>query len=206
MTDLDVSIRLDPRWIDIPVRDDSDLWTWASAAVEDGLRIRGLSEPPHIKRAFIQGFIELAQKARQYAVGMGGETMAAYILAPRQDMLPVTTVKLESALRVPDTTLERAAEEVVLPEAARFGDPILQEMETANGPAVKLKQFAIVDDDSQDGSEQQVHTVLVYLWLGPTPDLLVFVRAWFASPVEAELAEEALDELASSISVRLRAP
>ena len=54
-------------------------------------------------------------------------------------------------------------------------------------------------------AEQQVYTLFAHS-VGPTPDIFVGVQAWFASPVEAELAEEALDQLASSINVRLRAP
>ena len=69
-----------------------------------------------------------------------------------------------------------------------------------------MKQFPIVVVSEPAEAEQQVYTLFAYLWIGPTPDIFVGVQAWFASPVEAELAEEALDQLASSINVRLGAP
>ena len=132
--------------------------------------------------------------------------MAAYILAPGADCVPVSVVKLHVIRAEPDATLERIADDVIMPADARFGEPIVTDMETANGPAIKVKQFPIVVVSEPAEAEQQVYTLFAYLWIGPTPDIFVGVQAWFASPVEAELAEEALDQLASSMNVRLRAP
>ena len=101
--------------------------------------------------------------------------------------------------------LERIADDVIMPADARFGDPIVTDMETANGPAIKVKQFpSWWCRNLQRRSSRS--TLFAHLWIGPTPDIFVGVQAWFASPVEAELAEEALDQLASSINVCLRAP
>ena len=203
MTDLNVSIRLDPRWIEIPVRDESDLQSWARRAVDDGLRIRRRNEPREIRRVLVAGFVEMAEGARRLAYSEDAETMAAYILAPGEDCVPVSVVKLHVLHPDPGTTLERAADDVILPAEARFGDPIVAEMETAGGQAIKVKQFPIVGVSEPDDMQQQVYTLFAYLWVGPTPDMFVGVQAWFASPVEAELAEEALDQLATSLNVRL---
>ena len=206
MTDLNVSIRLDPRWVEIPVRDDSDLQAWSRRTVDDGLRVRNRKESREVRSVLAAGFREMAESARRLAFSEDAETMAAYILAPGADCLPVSVVKLHVIRAEPDATLERIADDVIMPADARFGDPVVTDMETANGPAIKVKQFPIVVMSEPDDAEQQVYTLFAYLWIGPTPDIFVGVQAWFASPVEAELAEEALDQLASSINVRLGAP
>jgi hypothetical protein len=202
VTELNVEVRLDPRWIEIPVRDESDLHAWARRAVQDGLRIRRRKEPREIRRILVAGFVEMAEGARRRAFSEDAETMAAYILAPGEDCVPVSVVKLHVLRPEPGTTLERAADDVIMPAEARFGDPIVTDMETAGGQAIKVKQFPIIGvSESDDG--QQVYTLFAYLWVGPTPDMFVGLQAWFASPVEAELAEEALDQLATSVNVRL---
>lgn len=205
MTELNVSIRLDPRWIEIPVRDDSDLRSWSRRAVDDALRLRRRKESREARRILTEGFAEMAESARRLAFSPDAETMAAYILVPREDCAPVSVVKLHAIRPEPGTTLERAAEDVIMPEDARFGDPVVTELETANGPAIKVKQFPIVVVSEPDDGPEQVYTLFAYLWLGPSPDVVVAVQAWFGSPVEAELAEEALDQLASSVRVRLAA-
>ena len=206
MTDLNVSIRLDPRWVEIPVRDETDLRSWARRAVDDGLRVRNRKESREVRRVLAEGFHEMAESARRLAFSEDAETMAAYILAPGEDCVPVSVVKLHVIRAEPDATLERIADDVIMPAEARFGEPIVAEMETDGGHAIKVKQFPIVVVSEPDDAGQQVYTLFAYLWLGPTPDMFVGLQAWFASPVEAELAEEALDQLASSINVRLGAP
>ena len=69
----------------------------------------------------------------------------------------------------------------------RHGD---RERSGDQGEAISI---VVVSEPAE--AEQQVYTLFAYLWVGPTPDIFVGVQAWFASPVEAELAEEALDQL-----------
>ncbi len=71
-------------------------------------------------------------------------------------------------------------------------------METAAGEAARLKQVAVVEAD--DGSSSAA-TMLAYVWPGPVEGTAVLLHAYFGSPVDAELYEGDLDELARSLTI-----
>jgi hypothetical protein len=201
MSQHDVRVRLDARWIEIPL-DGTDPRRWARRAVADGLAVRQRTEKPAVVAVLEQAYADLATNAREHASSASGELVAAFVLAPRTDMTPVTVAKLDTAVCLPGTTLERAAEESVLPAEARFGDPVVSDVETSNGPSIRVVQLAVVPMPAPDGGvEQQVHTMVVYVWLGAEPGTLLLLHAWYPSSVEAELAAETLEELARSVEV-----
>ena len=123
MTDLNVSIRLDPRWVEIPVRDDSDLQAWSRRTVDDGLRVRNRKESREVRSVLAAGFREMAESARRLAFSEDAETMAAYILVPREDCVPVSVVKLHVVRAEPDATLERIADDVIMRQMPDSGIP-----------------------------------------------------------------------------------
>ena len=192
------TVLADGRWIALPTSWEGDAADWATEAVEAALTVRSIDEPPAVRQLYVQSLAGLGEQLASRDRG-GNELVAAYALVPGTDIIPVTTAELELMGLEPGTTLEQVVEELVLPAEQRFIEPVVGELETAFGVAVRVKQVAVVEEAS-DGNHRAA-TLVLFVWPGPIEGTAVLLHAYFGSPVDAELFEQHLDDLARSLTV-----
>lgn len=192
---LDVGVLLDDRWIALPVEPGEDVAHWAEAAVAHALELRGAVEPEGRRRVWEQLYaaeVDLviadadADEARQ--------VVAAYLLVPAADIVPVTTVSLQ-AMWVGAAGVEGAVTGAVVPEDERYGPPEVDEIDTSAGTCVRVRQVLV------DGDQGTLRNAVVYVWDLPEPELVLVGAAVFGSPADAAVYGEVVDELAASVSL-----
>lgn len=195
-----LSVTLDPRWIELPIRDDADTGAWAAAAVDAALALRELREPAAVRHLYVQTYAALVDRLRERADAPGTQIGAAWALVADADLLPITVV--EAALHLVDEglSLDGFVEQVVVAPQSRFAPPDVTELSTDAGTAIRVQQLRIVDEAE---AEPTVQTSVVHVWPGPEPDTALTLTAWFDSPVEAELSRTVLDALAASLRLEL---
>lgn len=193
----EIVVQLDGRWIELPVRGEETPDTWAPRAVAAGLAARGVVETAAVERLYVQTWAELLRNLRRRSSDDGSAMVAAYGFVPSADLLPVTTTEVHVAT-LEGHTIERFVDDLVLPDADRFGPPDVLEVATAAGEATRLKQLVIAA--GEDGAPV-VHTNLLHVWSGPQPDSVLLMTSFFASPVDAELCLEAVDQLALTLTI-----
>lgn len=198
-SDPGVVVRLDERWVDVPVREDGDPGDWAAQAVAEGLRRRKLQEPPAIVALYVQSYALMVERLRARRDGDSASAAeylaAAYALVSQDDLLPVAAAELWAAGTPLD--VERIVDGLVVARGQRFGDPVVTELESPAGTAIRLKQYVIVPDSS---GQDVVETSVAYVWAGPLDGTSVLLTAWFNSVIDGELYEPVLDELAASLT------
>lgn len=196
---LDLQVELDGQWVEVPVRDSQEAGEWAAEAVDRGLRLRGATAGAAVHRLYVQTYAALLEmlRSRQGEEGSDLLLLGAYAFAPGDDLLPWTTVEVSLAALPEGWAVDRLLDSLVAPEDQRFGDPGISDVGTRAGEATKVKQLLVVD--AADG-EQEVHTSLLYVWALPEhPHAVVVMSAYFASAVDGELCEQAVDDLAASL-------
>lgn len=191
-----VVVELDDRWIALPVRADDDAGDWASDAVAQALQRRGWREPAAVTELYVQSYALLLERLRQRRDGDGDFLAAAYALVSQDDLLPVTAAELWGAGT--ELNIEQLADGLVLDRGERFGDPVIDELTSPAGDAIRLKQYVIVG--VAGCVEQSVQISVVYLWPGPVSGTTVLLTAWFPSVADGELYESDLEALASSLA------
>lgn len=197
--DTTLLVRLDERWIDLPVREDGDPGDWATGVVAEALRFRALREPPAVVELYVQSYALLVERLRARRDGDGASAAeylaAAYALVSQDDLLPVVAAELWAAGTPLD--VERIVDGLVVARGQRFGEPVVTELESPAGRAVRLKQYIVVPDAT---GQDVVETSVAYIWPGPLEGTSVLLTAWFGSVIDGELYEPVLDELAGSLS------
>lgn len=190
-------VRLDQRWVELPVREDGDPGDWAARAVTDALRVRNRVEPPAILELYVQSYALLLERLRARRDGEAEYLAAAYALVSQDedDLLPVTAAELWAAGTPLDR--DRIVDGLVVGRGERFGEPVVSELAAPAGTALRLQQYVIVPD--RDGQDL-VETSVAFVWAGPVDGTSVLLTAWFASVVDGELYASVLDELASSLA------
>lgn len=193
-----LSVALDPRWIELPVRDAVDSGEWAARAVDEALALRGLDEPRGVRHLYVQTYAALVDALRARADVPGSQIGAAWALVADADLLPLTVV--EAALHLLDEgdTLDGFVEQAVAAPADRFAPADVSELSTAAGTALRVQQLRVVDEP---GTDPTVQTSVAMVWPGPEADTALTLTAWFDSPMEAELSREVLDALAASLQM-----
>lgn len=193
-----VSVQLDPRWIELPVRSGADSGDWAAGAVDRALAARERTERPGVRQLYVQTYAALVDQLRERADRPGSQLGAAWALVADADLLPVTVVEAALHLIDGERGLDGFVDQLVVAPGERFAAPDVTELETPAGPAVRVQQLRLVGPREPE-DEQAVQTSLVYVWQGPEADTALTLTAWFDSPVEAELSRGVLDELAGSL-------
>ena len=198
--EMQLDVDLDARWLPVPLYTEHSPEEWGTEAVGLALSVREgleLSSPVRqVCEATYAGLLEvLRRRASQDADDV--HLAAAYVFTPGEDVLPWTTVEF-SATRLPEGLgVDRFVEDLVAPEDLRFGPPSVTDLQTRAGEAARVKQLLVVD--APDGG-QEVHTSVVYVWqVEGSETTAVVMSSYFASAVDGELCEEALDELAASV-------
>lgn len=188
-----LSVQLDSAWLELPVRAQQDSGDWAVEAVDRALEERGQVAPASVRHLYVQAYAVLVDRLRERADAPGYQLGAAWALLADADLLPVTVVEAAAHLVEDGRGVDGFVEALVVAPHERFAPPDVQELATGSGPAVRLQQLRLVDDE--------VHTSVVYVWPGPADDVVVTLTAWYSSPVEAELSRERVDALAASLQV-----
>jgi hypothetical protein len=194
----------DARWVQVPHPLVGDAGVWAAEVVQEGLRVRGVTEDEAVRMLYTQSLAGVAEtiSGRERP---GAELVGAYLLVPGDDLVPVTAAELEVVACDPALGVDGFAEGLVLPADQRFGDPGTDTIQTRNGEAVRIEQLAIREATAAaaaDGDQDQtVATLVAYVWPGPVAGSVVLLHAYFGSPVDAELCREPLDDLAGSLMV-----
>lgn len=192
-----VQVALDARWIELPVQGQQDPGDWASAAVAEALALRGLTETPQVVELYAQSYAAVLEQLRERAEQDGAVVTAAFALVGDGDLLPVTVAELVVARLEPGQGLDDFVDGLVVGPTERFGEPEVDEVATASGPAVRLRQLRIVPGAA--GADPSVQTSVVHVWPGPAEHLATMLTSWFSSPVEAEISGEALGEVVASL-------
>lgn len=193
-----LSVALNQRWVELPVREAVASGEWAARVVDELLALRGLREPAAVRHLYVQTWAALVDQLRGRADVPGSQVGAAWGLVADADLLPVTVV--EAALHLLDEggTLDGFVEQAIAAPQDRFAPPDVSELSTAAGTAVRVQQLRVVEER---GAGSTVQTSVVHVWPGPDPDTALTFTAWFDSPVEAELSREVVDALAASLQV-----
>lgn len=191
-----LSVALDTRWIELPVREAVDSGEWAARAVDEALALRELREPAGVRHLYVQTYAALVDALRARTDVPGSQVGAAWALVAEADLLPVTVVEAALHLLEDGSTLDGFVEQAIAAPQDRFAPPDVTELSTAAGDALRVQQLRVVDEG---GAEPTVQTSVVHVWPGPEPDTALTLTAWFDSPVEAELSRELLDALAASL-------
>lgn len=195
-TRVHLQVRLDPRWLELPVRGDQDLDAWATEVVDSALSLRGRVERPAVHTLYEQTYAAIVEQLRGRAAGDVPVPAAAFALIADDDLLPLTVVELTTHA-LGGSSFDAFVDSLVVAPAERFAEPEVVEVATDLGPAVRLQQLRIVEEG--EGQEPAVQTSVVYAWPGPTEPFATTLSAWFGSPVDAETSRSVLQELAASL-------
>ena len=194
---VDMVVRLDGRWVELPVENQEDSGEWAAAAVAEGLAARSQDASTAVVALYTQAWAAVLDNLRERADGGDSRLVTAYGLVPGDEMLPVTVVELHATALDDARGVDGFVEDLVAPEEMRFGPPDVSEVSSPAGDAARLRQLLVVTD--RDGG-QTVATSLTYVWAGPDEGTAVLMTAYFASPMDAELNTALVDEVASSLT------
>ena len=187
----DLSVVLDDRWFELPVAPSADVSGWARSAVAHALELRGAEEHDGRRRVWEQMFAAEVDLVTG-DVDEARQVVAAYLLVPAADIVPVTAVSLH-AMWVGPAGVEGAVAGAVVPESERFGAAEVDELDTAAGPCVRVRQVLL------DGEEGTLRNAVVYVWDLPEPELVLVASAVFGSPADAAVYGEVVDDLATSV-------
>jgi hypothetical protein len=198
---VDLVVRLDAGWIELPVTSDQDSGDWAKEAVAQGLKVRGVEVSGATRSLYTQAWAAVLDNLRTRADAGDSMIVSAYGLVPGTDLLPVTIVEAHVAVLTDGRGVDGLVEDLVAPEESRFGPPDVSTSDSPAGQAVRLKQLLVVEGSSgTDGQNGQVvHTSLAHIWPGPEEGTAILMTAYFDSPMDAELCLHEVDALAGSL-------
>ncbi len=195
-------------WLQVPL-DGVDPLEWATATVEQLVAGLGRQVPPAEQQIYQQTYAEVAVRARARAASEDETLVGTYLLLAEGDAVPVVSADLVLEPVDPEQGVDDLVEALMLPPSQRFGDPVVDELDTRSGPAVRIRQLGVVgpaagtrdsgagDDDADD----RVVTLVVVVWPGPLHGLATLLTATFGSPVDAELHAASVDDLAAGLRV-----
>ena len=194
---VDLLLRVDPRWIELPLHTPGDLDAWATAEVASAAALRGRVEEPSVLVLCEQVYLAVVEQLRARTP----VPAAAFALVSDQDLLPVTVVELTSH-PLDGAGFDAFVDALVVDASERFDGPLVDEVVTALGVAARVEQLRVVSETTGDG--QEVQTSVVYAWPVSSGRSALTLSAWFDSPVDAELNRAVLEDLAVSLHPRLR--
>ena len=192
----DLQVRLDPRWVELPVGDDGDLDNWAASTVHDALVLRGRTETPAVRTLLVQAWAALVEQLRARPEAGLPVPSGAYALLSDEDLLPLTVAEL-TGHPLATGSFDAFVDALVVARSERFAEPELTEVTTGLGTAVRLQQLRVIEGMADE--DATVETSVVYAWPGPGQTCAFTLSAWFGSPVDAEVCRPVLDQLAASV-------
>jgi hypothetical protein len=189
-------VALDQRWIEFPVQAGVDVDTWAAQTTDAVLTARGIDPRPELRDLCRIGWARGLEDLRSRADADDSAIVGAFAFVPLDEVLPVVVVEAFAAL-LGENSLDQFVESLIAPEHQRFGPPDVTDISTNAGDAVRLRQLLI----DETGPEPTVQTSLGFVWPGPQTGTVIVLSALFGSPVEAELCNQPVDDLARSLTV-----
>lgn len=198
--DAEVSVGLDARWIVLPVRGEQESTAWAQDAVDQALAVREVAVSGAARQLYVHTYVRLLESMRVRRFEPDREMAGAFALVSTEDLLPASVAEIW-AVPMSEGSHEDLLEALVVPAGDRFGDPIVTEVETGAGTALRLKQLLVLH--GADGGSW-VETSVLHLWPGPTPASALLLSTYFGSAVDAEVYAEVYDELARSVEFAVR--
>lgn len=194
MMDLDVDPHL--RWLPLDFGED----------VEERVaeRVRARAHPEATEQELADTTAVLTGLARRtgedaerlFAQGIG--TLAAWTLLPGTGVLapgPLATLRIAEAEG--RTALDDLAMTLVAPEEERFGTLEVDELTTASGPALAVRQRLRVQEEGLDVAHEQRFVV----WALPADDAVLFLSCYCVDLMAGAAVAEPLAELARGVRV-----
>ena len=195
----DVAVRLDARWLELPVQQQVDVSQWAEQLVSDAAAAREVEPSTDRRRVYEQTYAALLESTCA-PTDDSQQLLAAYCLVPGEELLYTATAQLTAVSLATGMTQEDVVSELVVPEGERYGPPVVDELDTGFGTCTRVRQLLLAEPGGDD--ESGVWTSLAYAW--PTEDdgIYLLLTASFASPVDAAVHEADVDALAQSLTLQ----
>lgn len=202
---LDLILEADGKWTPFPLWSDEDPGPWADLAVAALAQRRRVPLEPKVRAFVVQTWASMVEHARSVRQSDGAYVTTAYAFVPMgsetaRDLVPMAVVQLTGLSG--GLTRDQFIEELVQPPGLRVSEPLVDELETACGTAVRVRQLL---REPVVGGPDRIAASLVYVWETPVEGTVVTLDAWFDSPTEAALVEPSFDALAATLQMRLDA-
>lgn len=200
---LDVELRGDGKWAAVPVWEDDDPQPWAEQVVDDYAKRRRVRCTPQERMVLVQTWAAMAEDVRSRREGEDRWTATALAFVPMGsttagDLVPMTVAHVTG---VRDSRgRDAVVDDLVLLPAQRIGEPLVEDLPTASGEALRVRQLLI---DPQPDDEAHVGLSLTYVWSSPVPEMVVVLDAWFGLPDEGALVLPSFDALAATLTLRV---
>lgn len=204
---LDLILEADGKWTPFPLWSDEDPGPWAELAVTALAQRRGVPLEAKARNLVVQTWASMVEHARSVRQADGAYVTAAYAFVPMgseaaRDLVPMAVVQLSGLSGEAGLTRDQLVEDLVQPPGLRVSEPLVDELETACGTAVRVRQLL---REPVVGGPDRIAASLVYVWQSPVEGTVVTLDAWFDSPTEAALVEPSFDALAATLRMRLDA-
>jgi len=201
-THLDLELKGDGKWAAFPVWEDDDPQPWVERVVDGYAKRRRVRCTPQERMVLVQSWSAMVEAVRSRREDEDRWMASAFGFVPMgsasaRDLIPMTVAHL-TGVRA-GRSRDGFVEDLVAPPAQRMGDPLVEELATASGEALRVRQLLL---DPQPDDEASVALSLVYVWESPLPDTVVVLDAWFALPDEGALVLPSFDALAATLTMR----
>jgi hypothetical protein len=200
---LGVEVRGDGKWTPIPVWEDDDPQPWAERVVDDYAKRRRVRCSRQERMVLVQTWSAMAEDVRSRREEDGRRMASALAFVPMGsttagDLVPMTVAHIIGIQegRGRDAVIDG----LILPPEQRIGEPLVEEVETASGEALRVRQLVV---DPQADDQAHIGLSLVYAWPSPRPEVVVTLDAWFGFPEEGQLVLPSFDALAESLTMRV---
>lgn len=202
-TGIDVELRGDGKWTAVPVWADDDPQPWAEQAVDDYIARRRVACTPQDRMLLVQTWSAMAEEVRTRREADDRWMASAYAFVPMGsvhagDLVPMTIAHVTGVRDV--RRRDAVVDDLVMPPSQRIGDPLVDELATESGVALRIRQLLV---DPQPENVDHVALSLVYAWPSPLPETVVVLDAWFGLPEEGALVLPSFDALAATMTMRL---
>jgi hypothetical protein len=201
---LELDLAGDGKWTGLPVWSDEDAGAWAEPVVDALAQRRGVALEPAERAVVVQTWARMVEHARSVREVDGARVAAALAFVPMGsetalDLVPMAVTQL-TGLVGEGLTRDAVVDQVVQSGELRVAPPMVDELETASGTALRVRQLL---REPVTGGPDRVAASLVYVWDAPLDGAVVTLDAWFDDPTEARLVEPSFDTLAATLQMRL---
>lgn len=202
MSELDVTVGADARWVPLLLDSAQDVDAWAEQTARKAFALRDVAQPEVDELGHVSAL--LAGLARRTAA-LGEQTgdvpvltAGAWVLAPDEHFHPLTV----ATLRVQPLDHDAVTDDVVaavVQGAERHGPVEVEELATPSGPALRVTWRPV----SRDSGEAEVDEQQAVLWPWPEHGLLLVLSSWWTDLVAAGRYSDALDDLAQLVDAQV---
>lgn len=206
MSELDLAVGVDGRWVPLLLDPEPDVDAWAAATAAQVLDLRvGLpadAGEPHADECDRVASLLAGLSRRAMAgalVAEGTLTAAAWALAPEAVFTPLAVATLRAQVLPAGADDEVAVAAVVGPDAPRHGHVEVEPLDTPSGPALRVTSRPV----SPSGDASRVDEQQAVLWRRPEDELLLVLSTWWTDLVQAGRWSSALDDLARLVHARV---